>query len=198
MIAGRLEEFSRERLGGRPVPEDVRILATAQWEGREHPFERFGITILEPGVTNPMTDHSYLSEKERAKPDIMANGVAFERMAEYLKVIAQHEDGEGYGYWVHPEQRKDQSPPVIKLDTEGTFWVLAGRTFSEACLDDISYDDDELFVEVAAELAQLHISIPGSSGKDLGELSVSPSPEDVHHRFYNAERERLGLPALPG
>ncbi|MEW1911257.1 hypothetical protein AB0442_22885 [Kitasatospora sp. NPDC085895] len=64
MFDERLAEFSRERLGGRPVPEDVQILATAQWAGRGHPFERFGITILEPGAQHPLTDISYLSEEE--------------------------------------------------------------------------------------------------------------------------------------
>ncbi|MGW1617427.1 hypothetical protein ACWCQZ_50830 [Streptomyces sp. NPDC002285] len=158
MFDDRLEEFSRERLGGHPVPEDVWLLATAQWEGRGHPFEQFGITILEPG--------------------------------------AQEEDGSCYGYWLHPQQRGDhqQPPPVIKVDTELTYEVLAGRTFSEACLYDISFDDDELFVEVAAELAQLHISIPVSSREDLDVLSAVPAPADLHRHLYYTERERLGLP----
>lgn len=190
----RLDEFSRERLGGCPVPEDVRILATAQWEGRGHPFEQFGITIVEPGVKHLLTDDSYLTDADRANPDIMANCAAAEQVAEFLKIVAVHEDGLCYGFWMHPQQRDDQPPPVIKVDTEGTYWSLGGLTFSEACLDDIAFDDDETFAEVAAELAQLGISVSVSSGEDLTELTADPSPEDVHKEIYYAEREKRGLP----
>lgn len=196
MFDERLKEFSQERLGGRPVPEDVRLLATAQWEGRGHPFEQFGITILEPSAQHPLIDTSYLSEKERVDPDIMANCAASEQMAKYLKAVAQGEDGNFYGYWLHPQQQEDQQPPpVIKVDTELTYWELGGHIFSEACLYDIAFDDDELFVKVAAELARLHISIPVSSREDLAELCADPAPEDMHRRLYYAERERLGLPS---
>lgn len=194
MFDERLEEFCRERLGGRPVPEDVRALATAQREGDGHPFEQFGITVLEPGDRHPLTDTGYLDEKERADPDIMANCAASGQTATWLKAVAQDEDGSFYGYWLHLRQREDrQAPPVIKVDTESTYWVLGGRTFSEACLYDIAFDD-ELFVEVAAELARLRISVPGSSREDLVVPSAVPDPGDVHRQLYDAERERLGLP----
>jgi hypothetical protein len=189
-----LEEFSRERLDGRPVPEDLRILAQAQWEGHGHPFEQFGVTILEPGAQDPLTDHSYLSEEDRANPDIVANCAAFEQIATFLKAVAEPEQDVCYGYWLHPRQREDQPPPVVKVDSEGTFETLGGRTFSEACLWDLAFGDDELFAEVAAELAQLHISVTGGSAEDLPVLSAAPAPEDVHVELYYAELERLGLP----
>ncbi|MEL5954344.1 hypothetical protein AADR41_06110 [Streptomyces sp. CLV115] len=178
------------------MPEDVRILATAQWEGRGHPFEQFGITILEPRAQHPLTDTSYLSEKERAEPDIMANCAASEQMAKHLKAVAQDEDGNFYGYWLHPQEQETTQPPlVIKVDTESAYWELCGLTFSEACLYDISFDNDELFVKVAAELAELGISIPVGSREDLAELSADPAPEDMHSRFFDAEREKLGPPS---
>lgn len=191
----RWEEFSRERLGGRPVPEDVRVLASAQWEGSGHPFQQFGIALLEPGAPHPLTDTGYLTEKERADPDVMANCAASEAMATYLKAVAQDEDGNFYGYWLHPQQQADrQPPPVIKVDTELTYWTLAGRTFCEACLYDLSFDDDELFAKVAADLARLHIFIPVGSGDGLDVVPADPAPDDVHARLYYAERKRLGLP----
>ncbi|MFE9854682.1 hypothetical protein [Streptomyces sp. NPDC005780] len=190
-----MKEFSLLRLGGRPVPEDVRLLATAQWEGRGHPFERFGITILEPGAQHPLTDFSYLGEKERADPDIMANCAASAQMATYLMAVAQDEDSNVYGYWLHPEQRTDRNPPpVVKVDSELTYWELGGRTFAEACLYDIAFDDDALFAEVSAALADLHVPVSAGSREGLGELSADPAPEEVHRRLYYAERERLGLP----
>ncbi|MFI7360908.1 hypothetical protein ACIBO4_01960 [Streptomyces sp. NPDC050149] len=194
MCDERLKEFSRQRLGGRPVPEDVRLLAAAQWEGRGHPFEQFGITVLEPSAPHPLADFSYLGEKERADPDIMANCAASEQMATYLMAVAQDEDGNFYGYWLHPQQPVDRNPPpVVKVDSELTYWELGGRTFSEACLYDIAFDDDALFVEVAAALAKLHVTVSAGSREGLDELSADPAPEDVHRRLYYAERERRGL-----
>lgn len=193
MCEERLKEFSRLRLDGRPVPEDVRLLATAQWEGRGHPFEQFGITILEPGAPHPLTDFSYLSAEERADPDIMANCAASTQMATYLMAVAQDEDSGFYGYWLHPGQRVDrQPPPVVKVDSELTYWELGGRTFAEACLYDIAFDDDALFAEVAAALAELHVPVSAGSRAGLAELSADPAPEDTHRRLYHSERERLG------
>lgn len=195
MYDERLKEFSRLRLGGRPVPEDVRLLATAQWEGRGHPFERFGITILEPGAPHPLTDFSHVGEKERADPDIMANCAASAQMATYLMAVAQDEDSGFYGYWLHPDQRIDRNPPpVVKVDSELTYGELGGRTFAEACLYDIAFDDDALFAEVSAALAKLHVPVSAGSREGLDEHSADPAPEDVHRRLYYAERERLGLP----
>ncbi|MEU3399912.1 hypothetical protein ACFY9C_22715 [Streptomyces filamentosus] len=195
MFDERWEEFSRERLGGFPVPEDVRILAAAQWAGQGHCLERFGITLLEPGARHPLTDTDYLSEEDRADPEIMANCAAAEQMTQYLKAVAQDEDGNFYGYWLHPRQRLDtQPPPVIKVDTEWTYWPLGGRTLSEACLYDITFEDDELFVELAAELAQLRIAVPARSRNDLEVPSADPSPEDVHEQLCRAQRQKLGLP----
>ncbi|MEU1470536.1 hypothetical protein ABZ434_20145 [Streptomyces sp. NPDC005761] len=194
MFDERLEEFCRERLGGRPVPEDLRLLATAQWEGSGHPFEQFGITVLDPGAQHPLTDTSYLNEKERANPDVMANCAASRQMAKWLAAVAQEEDGSFYGYWLHPQQRRDrQVPSVIKVDTELTYWDLGECTLSEACLYDIAFDDDELFERVAAELAQLHISVPVRSRVDLDVLSAVPDPGDMHQQLYYAERKRLRM-----
>jgi antitoxin component of MazEF toxin-antitoxin module len=191
MVRGeRLAAFSRERLDGAALPEDLRILATAQWEGVGHPFERFGITVLEPGERYLLTDHSYLTEQDRQDPDIMANCAAFERMTEFLKVVAVHEDGLCFGYWTHPRQRQDVPPPVVMVDTEGSFLVQAGRTLSEACLGEIAYEDDDLFAEVAEELARLGIPVSARSWADLAEVVADPAPEDVMEELYHAEVER--------
>ncbi|MFI6859517.1 hypothetical protein ACIBKZ_06350 [Streptomyces sp. NPDC050421] len=57
---------------------------------------------------------------------------------------------------------------------------------------DIAVDDAEVFAEVAAALAELHVTVPAGSGEGLDELSADPSPEDAHRRLHHSERERLG------
>jgi hypothetical protein len=192
MWGERLEEFSRQRLDGRAVPEDLRLLATAQWAGRGHPFQRFGITVLEPGEPHPLTDDSYLTEQDRADPDVMAYCAALARMTEFLKVVAVHEDGIGFGYWLHPRQPQDGPPPVVMIDTEGSFTVQAGRTLCEACLGEVAYEDDAMFAELARDLARLGIPVAATSRADLAEVRADPDPEEVCEAFYREERERRG------
>lgn len=188
------EEFSRRRLAGRPTPPDVRVLLEAQQKGRGHPFEQLGVSLLEAGAQHPLTDFSYLTDDDRTNPDIMANCAAFERMAEHLKIVAVDEDSCCYGYWLHPEQRADPAPPVVMVDSEGTYSALPGRSFAEACLGQLAYGDDELFARIAAELDRLGAAVSARSSTALSEPSVDPDPAQVHSRFYDDERGKHGLP----
>ena len=63
-----VDAFSRYRLGGEPTPADVAILLA-------HPdelFEHTGIELNWKKGWAPWLDTSYLSEAERANPDIAA------------------------------------------------------------------------------------------------------------------------------
>ncbi|MFF5213487.1 hypothetical protein [Streptosporangium sp. NPDC000396] len=197
MLDDRLEQFSRERLGGRPVPDDLRVLLTAQWEGRRGFFKRFGIMFLEPGEVDPLLDHSYLNERDRANPDIMANVAAFGQMTQYLKVVARHEDGGCYGYWVHPDEPADRPARIIQVDTEGSYRVLNGTTFTEACVAEYADDRDEMFADTAEEFAELGIPIIARSVADLHKPELLVNPDDVHEELYNTEREKQGMSRIP-
>ncbi|MCK1798372.1 hypothetical protein MTQ01_20550 [Streptomyces sp. XM4193] len=188
------QRFARERLGGREVPSDLRALGTARQQSGRHPLEEYGITLLEPDAQHPLTDVSYLTEQDRANADIMANCAAFEQMAPYVSVVAVDDNSGCIGYWHHPDQSPGAPTPIVMVDSEGSYRTLAGRSFVEACLDEIAYDDDETYLSLASELAALGISVPGSSTEDLELLTPDPDPEEVHHRFYTAERSRRGLP----
>lgn len=189
-----LEEFSRKRLGGWPVPEDVRLLAQAQWEGRKHPFqEYYGVTIMEPYAQHPLTDISYLSERELADPDIMANVAARAQMAEHFKVVAIDDEDCPFGYWLPPEQRSSpEPPPIYWLDSEGTYWPLGTLTFSEACLYEKTDVEFEMFVDIAAELAQMDIRISLDCLQPL-DFPVEPDLDEVQEQMYRAERRKRGL-----
>ncbi|MBB4788330.1 hypothetical protein [Streptomyces rapamycinicus] len=47
MFEERLAQFSRDRLDGRPVPDDVRVMLVAQWEARTDFSALLGMTFLE-------------------------------------------------------------------------------------------------------------------------------------------------------
>ncbi|MER5747258.1 hypothetical protein ABT097_28810 [Streptomyces sp. NPDC002225] len=61
MYDERLAAFSRDRLDGRPVPDDLRVLLIAQWEGRTDLARLLGLEFFEPGEVHPLLDTSYLT-----------------------------------------------------------------------------------------------------------------------------------------
>ncbi|WP_405807655.1 hypothetical protein [Streptomyces sp. NBC_01187] len=108
MYDERLAEFSRERLDGRPIPDDLRVLLVAQWEGRDDFSDLLDLDFLEAGEVHPLLDTSYRSEKGLANPEIQAVNAGTAEMAKYVKLVA--EGGKGWiGYWLHPDEPTDPS-----------------------------------------------------------------------------------------
>jgi hypothetical protein len=123
MYDERLAEFSRERLDGRPIPDDLRVLLVAQWEGRTDFTHLLDLDFFEAGEVHPLLDTSYLSEKELADPAMQAVNAGAERMAKYVKLVAK--GGKGWiGYWLHPDEPADRAWHLIEF----TFWGLVGLT----------------------------------------------------------------------
>ncbi|TDC75649.1 hypothetical protein [Streptomyces hainanensis] len=197
MYEERLAEFSRERLGGRPIPDDLRILLVAQWEGRDDFTHLLGITFLDPGVTHPHLDTSYLSAKELADPEMQAINAGFARMSEYVKIVA--EGGKGWiGYWLHPDEPADQPWPVIELDTEASYWSMAGSTLAEACAADMAQyqeepDEQTAFARLSAQLDALGLPLSGRGYDDLHDPGYEVDPEELSEELIDAERVRLGI-----
>ncbi|MEV3937778.1 hypothetical protein AB0K52_17575 [Glycomyces sp. NPDC049804] len=132
MFEDRLAAFANQHLEGRPVPADLRVMLLAQWEGRNDFRDLLDLQFFEPDQLNPLFDTSYLRPEELADPDMQAVNAGAAATAEYAELIA--EGGKGWiGYWFHPGQPADQPAPLLELDTEFTFWSLAGRTLAEAC-----------------------------------------------------------------
>lgn len=49
----RLAAFSRERLDGHPVPDDLRVLLLAHWEGRDGFARLLGLEFFEGASSTP-------------------------------------------------------------------------------------------------------------------------------------------------
>lgn len=194
MFDDRLAEFSRERLGGREIPEDLRIILIGHWSGDEELVDLVPVELLEEGMPHPLRDHSYLSEKERADPEMQCVMAASEQMAEFVQLVC--EGGKGWlGYWTHPDQPGDELIP-IELDTEAQFWGMDGDNFAIACLVDECLDEDDeqqRFAELTARAIALGIPI---STRALDEVEGPPyihDPNELNARLIEAERANLGL-----
>lgn len=190
----RLAAFSRERLDGLPVPDDLRVLLLAHWEGRPDFDHLLGLEHFEEGELHPFLDTGYLSEQELADPEMQAVNAGTARMVEYVKLVAK--GGKGWvGYWVHPDE------PVrrpIELDTEFTLWQTTGSTLTEALAFEQSAFQDEpdervAFGQLAAELAALGLPLGTTDYDALDDSDFAVDPEKLMETLVEAERVARGL-----
>ncbi|MCX5110845.1 hypothetical protein OOK13_20305 [Streptomyces sp. NBC_00378] len=197
MYDERLAGFSRERLDGRPIPDDLRVLLVAQWEGRTDFTHLLDLDFFEAGEVHPLLDTSYLSEKELADPEMQAVNAAAAEMAKYVKLVAK--GGKGWiGYWLHPDEPTDRAWHLMELDTEFTFWGLVGRTLTEGvAAERASYQDEPderiAFTQLAAELAELGLPLSTRDYGALADTEYTVNPEKLMEELIEAEREKRGL-----
>ena len=189
----RLANYSRQRLGGRDIPADLRTLLGLWWQGNvASPLSTMGVELLDVGETHNLLDHSYLNDADRANPDIMANVAAMRSTCEHAAFVAHDDDGNVIGYWFGPENLAIVEAPLLKLDTEGQFSLLEGATLSEALLGDHVFDDAERFAELKEEFANVGIAI----GADLRDERAFPSPPtdpaEFHARRYEENLNKAG------
>ncbi|MFF0559301.1 hypothetical protein [Streptomyces sp. NPDC004266] len=197
MYDERLAAFSRERLDGRPVPDDLRVLLVAQWEGRTDFTRLLDLVFFEPGEVHPLLDTSYLSEEELADPEMQAVNAGAAEMAEYVKLVAK--GGKGWiGYWLHPDEPADRAWRPMELDTEFTFWTLLGRTLTEGVAAEQARRQDEsdertAFTRLAADLAELGLPLGTQEYDALDDTAYGVDPEELMEELIEAEREKRGL-----
>ncbi|MEU2250142.1 hypothetical protein [Streptomyces sp. NPDC019224] len=190
----RLAEFSRERLDGRPVPDDLRVLLVAQWEGRDDFARLLGLEFFEPGELHPFLDTGYLSEEELADPEMQAVNAGAARMAAYVKLVAK--GGKGWvGYWLHPDEPAGRP---IELDTEFTLWPMSGSTLSEGAAAEQAHYQDEpdervAYAQLAEELAALGLPLGAAEYDALDDNDYAVDPGKLMETLIEAERAKRGL-----
>jgi hypothetical protein len=182
-----LDVFSAHRLGGEPVPEDVKLLVTHA----DELARRTGIELSGEKDWAPWSDTSYLSEADRANPDIMANVRAIGEVCDSIAFIAAHEDDEYIGYWRGPGRRRIADSPLVCLDNEGQFTFCGGSTFAEAVLSRTS--GDQPFAELRDWLRSLGISVRAEAPDDLDYPEGEPSPDELQKDLYYRYRGEAGL-----
>lgn len=197
MYDERLAEFSRERLDGRPIPDDLRVLLVAQWEGRTDFTRLLDLDFFEAGEVHPLLDTSYLSDTELADPEMQAVNAAGAEMATYVRLVAK--GGKGWiGYWLHPDEPADRAWRLVELDTEFTFWSPVGLTLTEGAAGErASYQDEPderiAFTQLAAELAELGLPLGTQDYDALDDTEYGVVPEKLMEELIEAEREKRGL-----
>jgi hypothetical protein len=134
----RLTDYSIARLDGQAIPADLTALLSAIWGdasfpgSEDDPCTIFDIRLLQPGQTHPLLSHDYLTDADRANPAIMANVAAMNATSALCCFVFVTDDGELIGYWRGPDRLEPDNAPIVRLDTEGQYDLLPGRTILQA------------------------------------------------------------------
>ena len=177
-----VREFSANRLGGDPVPDDLRRLLP-------HRDELADLTGIELGWEKdwaPWLDHSYLRPEEYADPGIAANIRAMAEVSAHISFIAQEEDAQWFGFWRGPQRLPLAKSPLVFLDNEGQFNACVASNFAE-CVLEHTWGEDR-FNAVRDWFGSLGIEVPFQDAKSLLARNWPPrshEPKKLHEELFN-------------
>ena len=136
------------------------------------------------------SDASYLTVDDKANPDIMSN---VEAIAATNKLIAWFgRDQEGFvGLWQGPDNRPLSNCPVVRLDTEGQYELIAATVADYIA---VSIDEDD-FEDVREALIGAGFKVEESHDAIWKALENFDDPNDFRHGLYNQARKKRGLEA---
>ena len=192
----KVQLFRREILKGHAAPPDLRALLyviAEAGDGVDPLREALNHSLLISGRDYPLLSASYLNEKDRQNPDIMANVAAINEVLAMITFVAESDDGDMIGYWHGPERTPIDAAPIVKLDTEGQFDLMQGRTLSEAMLGNYTFGDDERFAAGRAWLAACGIEMDAVNWHGLSTPTAATLPKKLHRTLYNERRVAAGL-----
>lgn len=171
------------------IPDDLALWRSRQAAGHPHPFPD-ALRLLADHEQPAALDTGHLSSEDLANPDIAANVAAIAETAALITWVAEDEDeGRAYGYWRGPADLPVASAPVVSLDNEGQFELLAGASLSEILCSEYGQWSDEGYDGLAAACRELGVAVSEDDPIDLPEPDVSPTPAQHHEARY---RELLG------
>jgi len=138
------------------------------------------------------SDTTYLNDSDRKNPDIMSNVEAMH--ATNLLINWFGRDYEGYiGLWQGPSNQTLLESPVVRLDTEGQYAIVA-TTIADYFLVSVPEDD---FTAIQQTLFSAGFS-PSPSIEIIWQSieSMRNSANEYRHAIYNQQRLKRGLKAI--
>lgn len=190
-----LEKFKKMVLQSEAIPADLKRLLEMHLAGGDSPFDELGLYPIMPGEENKIFDTSYLNEADLADLDIKCNIEAIHHVARYARFVAEGDDSDFFGYWLGKSNRKIESAPIIKYDSEGQFSLLPGKTLVEAVAIMNSFDEQDDFLDYKEKFESIGIRFEVSNVEDAYDIypEVDDDPEKLHSEIYNQQRGSRGL-----
>lgn len=209
MVQLKFEDISTRLLHGQDVPPDLKCLiqirALRDTGGIALPSDALaatGFDLIDPDHLPALLDHSYLNERDRANPDIMANIRAFDEVFALSAFVAVGDNDEIVGYWQGPDRVPLNQAPFVILDAEGQFSFLPGATITEAMVIyslQTRFDEAELqrrFEVMCESFRTVGIDIAIRDLASVRVNSVGVGPAEIHSGAYTKFRTEAGLPPI--
>ena len=143
--------------------------------------------VDDPAWAEP-SDASYLNDADRANPEIMDTVAATAATNELIAWFGR--DNEGYvGLWRGPSHHPLSRPPVVRLDTDGQYELVAATVPDYLAM---GFSPDA-FDHKRAVLISAGFEVAASRDAIRAALTPFESPNEYRYRLYNEGRKRRGL-----
>ena len=148
-------------------------------------IESLELELVEDPRWDEPSDTSYLSAKDRANASIMANVEAMSATNALIDWFGK--DMEGFvGFWRGPGNTPVDAAPVVRLDTEGQY-ALVARTIGDYLL--VSADHDE-FDENREALVEAGFKVSDSIDAIWGSIEESEEPNEYRNDLATAAENK--------
>jgi hypothetical protein len=144
--------------------------------------------VADPYWSEP-SDVSYLNDQDRANPDIMAN---VDAMAATNRLIAWFgRDSQGFvGLWRGPENRPLSDAPIVRLDNEGQYSIIAKSVGDYLAIS----GDHDAFDNTRERLIAAGFAVRESPDAIWASVESEEDAANKHrHSLYNEGRVKRGL-----
>lgn len=143
--------------------------------------------VEDPNWDEP-SDTSYMTPEDKANPDIMSNVEAMDATNGLIAWFGR--DQEGFvGLWQGPDKRELSNCPVVRLDTEGQYELVACTV---ADYIPVSVDEDE-FANAREVLMDAGFEVSESRDAIWNSVPNLNEPNNFRHKLYNQARQKRGL-----
>ncbi|HEX5062423.1 MAG TPA: hypothetical protein VFV99_23790 [Kofleriaceae bacterium] len=153
-------------------------------------LDRLELELVDDPTWKEPSDTSYLTDADRNNPDIAAN---VDAMTETNKLIAWFgRDAEGYlGLWRGPNNRSLTEAPVVRLDSEGQYSIVAATVPDFIA---IAMPEDE-FANTRDTLTKAGFKVGFNPDAIWGALDAfDDDPNAYRNELYEQNRVARGLP----
>lgn len=134
------------------------------------------------------SDTSDLTDEDRSNPETMDNVDAMNHTNRLIAWFGR--DMEGFvGLWRGPDNLPLENAPVVRLDTEGQYAIVA-RTIGDYIA--ISVDEDD-FDDAREALVDAGFDVSESAAAIWASIEDLEDPNEFRGKLYNAGRVRRGL-----
>jgi hypothetical protein len=152
-------------------------------------FDETELKFVDDPEWRKPSDISYLNERDRANPHIMANVEAMERTNAMISWFGR--DREGFlGLWRGPAGTAIERSPVVRFDTEWMYEICA-RTVA----DYIALENRDSFEEARDLLREAGLSVLDGYRAVWASVEGMTEPKDLHKAFYTEGCAKRGVAA---